>query len=321
MTVEPATTQGEQGIPAGLFALDEVGPDLFRLPPTHGPLARLFGGQVLAQALASAQRTVSPDRPANSCHAYFVRAGDRTKPMDFAVVRDSDGRSFSTRRVLVTQGDVMILTMSASFHQPESGPSQQFAMPDVPPPESIRPQEELLAAELALLPPHRQAFWGRDLGIDFRAVESIISIAPPIASSTRHLWLRLKKPIGDDQAHHQRMLAYVSDLYLMHSGLLPLGISWAAPDLQDVSLDHALWFHQPFRIDDWLLYVMDSPFSGGARTLARGTFFDRAGRLVASVAQETPQRALTARDRCDDLGSACLLQDAAVVDLLDRAVE
>lgn len=286
MTVGLETNQGEQGIPVGLFAFEEVAPDIFRLPPTNGPLARLFGGQVLAQALASAQRTVSPDRPANSCHAYFVRAGDRTKPMDFAVVRDSDGRSFSTRRVMVTQGDAVILTMTASFHQPESGAGQQFVMPEVPPPESIRPQEELIATDIAFLPLHRQVFWGRDLGIDFRAVEPIISIAPPTAPSRRHIWLRLKKPIDDDQAHHQRMLAYVSDLYLMHSGLLPLGISWADPELQDVSLDHALWFHQPFRVDDWLLYVMDSPFSGGARTLARGSFFDRAGRLVASVAQE-----------------------------------
>src|ERR1700754_3253498 len=136
------------------------------------------------------------------------------------------------------------------------------------------------------MPSHRVAFWKRDIGIDFRSVEPFVTVNPPKAPPHRALWFRFKKPLGDDPAEHQRMLAYASDLYLMHTGFLPLGLSWSDPRLQDVSLDHALWFHQRFRADEWLLYVMDSPFMGGARTLGRGTIFTREGQLVASVAQE-----------------------------------
>jgi len=286
MTTDGAALRGEDGIPPGLFAFEDVALDRFRVAASYGPLARLFGGQVLAQALAAAQRTVADDRPANSCHAYFVRPGDPAKAIDFAVHRDSDGRSFSARRVAVTQGETLILNLSASFHQPEAGPEQQFAMPDVPPPESLPAQDDVIAAAIPDMPPHRYAFWNRDIGIDFRAVEPFVTVAPPKVPPKRHFWLRLKQSIGGTQAEHQRMLAYVSDLYLMHTGLLPLGIGWADHHLQDASLDHALWFHQPFRVDDWLLYAMDSPFTGGARTLGRGTIFSRDGRLVASAAQE-----------------------------------
>lgn len=280
------TLRGEDGIPADLFAFEETASDRFRIAASNGPLARLFGGQVLAQTLAAAQRTVAPDRPANSCHAYFVRPGDPAKPIDFAVSRDSDGRSFSARRVTAMQDDALILTLTAAFHQPEPGEHQQLAMPDVPPPESLISQDAVLAAALPHLPPHRHAFWDRDMGIDFRTVEPFVTIAPPKAPPQRHFWVKLKMPIGDDPRQHQLMLAYVSDLYMMHTGLLPLGISWADPRLQDASLDHSLWFHQPFRIDEWLLFAMDSPYAGGARTLGRGTFFARDGRLVASAAQE-----------------------------------
>ena len=286
MTADAAMIRSEGGIPSDLFAFTEIAPNRFRIAASHGPLMRLFGGQVLAQALAAAQRTVADDRPASSCHACFVRPGNPARPLDLAVVRDSDGRSFSMRRVSVTQDDALILSLSATFHQPETGPVQQFPMPDVPWPESLPTQDDVIAAAMPHLPHHRQAFWNRDLGIDFRAVEPFVTVAPPKVPPRRHFWLRLKRTIGDSHAEHQRMLAYVSDLYLMHTGLLPLGIGWADPDLQDVSLDHALWFHQAFRVDEWLLYAMDSPFAGGARTLARGTIFTRDGRLVASVAQE-----------------------------------
>lgn len=276
----------EGGVPDNLFHFDEIEPDRFVVPATGGPLARLFGGHVLAQALAAAQRSVAAGRLAHSCHAYFVRAGAVDRPIRFEVHRDSDGRSFSARRVQAMQGGAVILNLATSFHDEEPGPLWQAPMPDVPAPESLPPQDEVIAAALPDMPAHRVAFWNRDIGIDFRSVAPFVTVNPPKSPPHRALWFRFKKPLGDDPAEHQRMLAYASDLYLMHTGFLPLGLSWSDPRLQDASLDHALWFHQRFRADEWLLYVMDSPFMGGARTLGRGTIFTREGQLVASVAQE-----------------------------------
>lgn len=271
---------------AHLFDYEERDGGVLRVPASGGPLFRLFGGQVLAQALGAAQRTVRPGRLAHSCHAYFVRAGGIDSPIDFTVTRDTDGRSFSARRIEARQDGALILTMSASFHDPEPGPVQQAEMPDVPGPLDLPPQDEAIAAALPDMPPHRVVFWDRDIGIDFRAVEPFHTVAPPKAPPRRSFWFRMRDRLGDDPAEHQRMLAFASDLYIMHTGLLPLGISWSDHAMQDASLDHALWFHQSFRADEWLLYTMDSPYAGGARTLGRGTVFAQDGRVVASVAQE-----------------------------------
>jgi acyl-CoA thioesterase-2 len=271
---------------ADLFRFEERDAGVLRVPASGGPLFRLFGGQVLAQALAAAQHTVRPGRPAHSCHAYFVRAGRIDAPIDFRVTRDTDGRSFSARRVEARQGDDLILTLSASFHDPEEGPAQQAVMPAVPGPLDLPPQDDAIAAALPDMPSHRIVFWDRDIGVDYRAVEPFYTVNPPKAPPHRSFWFRIRDRLGDELGEHQRMLAYASDLYVMHTGLLPLGISWSDHGLQDSSLDHALWFHQPFRADEWLLYTMDSPFAGGARTLGRGTIFAQDGRLVASVAQE-----------------------------------
>lgn len=278
--------RGREGVPPDLFDFAEVAPDRFRVPATGGPLARLFGGHVLAQALSAAQRTVTARRLAHSCHVYFVRPGRTDAPIEYAVTRDSDGRSFSARRVAATQNGTLILSLSASMHEEEDGPVQQFPLPDVPPPESLPPLSDVIAAAMAQMPPERQAFWDRDLGLDFRAVEPFVTINPPVQAPHRHFWVRVREPLGRDPAEHQRMFAYLSDLFVLHTGLGPLGVSWASPRLQDASLDHAIWFHQRFRVDEWLLCVMDSPFAGGARTLGRTTVFARDGRLVASVAQE-----------------------------------
>ncbi|HET8613871.1 MAG TPA: acyl-CoA thioesterase II [Sphingomonas sp.] len=277
---------GDKRIAPLLTHFEPLGQDRFRLPASREPIERLFGGRVLAQALSAAQQTVTDDRTAHSCHAYFVRPGRVDLPLLFAVERDHDGRSFSTRRVEVHQDEALILTLAASFHIAERGPLQQSEMPDVPSPSDLPEQDAVIAAALHAMPPHRVAFWERDIGIDFRAVEPFVTIAPPSAPARRAFWFRFRERAGDSLAEHQRLLAYASDLYLMHTGLLPLGMSWSDPELQDASLDHALWFHQPFRADEWLLYTMDSPFTGLGRTLARGTFFAPDGRLVASVCQE-----------------------------------
>ncbi|PXA85720.1 acyl-CoA thioesterase II [Nostoc sp. 3335mG] len=273
-------------MPPNLFDFEERAPDSFHVPAQGGPLLRLFGGHVLAQALSAAQRTVAPGRLAHSLHAYFIRAGLPDLPIDYNVARYSDGRSFSSRRVEAMQGGKIILCLLASMHDDEPGAVHQIAMPDVPPPEDLTPQDDIIAEALPHMPPLRYPFWNRDLGIDYRAVEPFITVDPPVSSSRRHFWVRMKERLGDDPTEHQRMLTYLSDLYLMHTGLGPLGIGWADHRMQDASLDHALWFHQRFRADEWLLYAMDSPYAGGARTLGCGTIFAQDGRVVASVAQE-----------------------------------
>jgi len=267
-----------------LFDFEDLG-DRFRAPPRPTALARLFGGQVVAQALAACQRTVE-GRNANSCHAYFVRAGDPAMPIDFTVERDTDGRSFSARRVVARQAERPILTMSASFQVPEGGPSHHFPMPVVPPPDQIVPESELVFAVADRLPPRHRPFWLNDMGFDFRVVDATDPFAHAPVAGRRYVWLKLRHRIGDDPAEHQRLFAYASDLYMMHTGLLPFGLGWADARLQDASLDHAIWFHDPFRIDDWLLYALDSPAAGHARSLGRGLVFTEAGRLVATAAQE-----------------------------------
>lgn len=268
------------------IALTPAGPDRFTAEPTGGRLIRPFGGHVLAITLAAAQATVAPGRPVASSQTYFVGSARVDRPFDLDVTRDSDGRSFSHRRVTLRQDGKLIATLAAMFHQPEPGAQQQAVMPDVPPPESLRPQDDLIEEALPGMPPHRFVFWDRDVGVDFRSVEPFVTYDPPPRPAIQTLWFKIRQPLSDDPAEHQRMLTYASDFYFMHTGLRPLGIGWCDPKLMDVSLDHSMWFHQPFRADDWLLFAMDSPYSGGARTLARASIFTRDGRLVASIAQQ-----------------------------------
>lgn len=268
------------------FAYATVGEDRFRTAPIPSTLLRLYGGQVVAQALGAAQLTVPATRLAHSCHAYFVRAGDTHKPLDFTVSRDSDGRSFSARRVLVEQGGKLILSLSASFQEPENGPRHQFPMPDVPPPDELRPMADYVTEIGDALPSRHWPFWRRNHLFEWRPVEPFRIFNAPPESSRRHFWVKLMAPCGDDPAEHQRYLAYASDLHILHAGLAPLGIGWADDRLQTASIDHAIWFHDHFRVDDWLLYALDSPASMGARALGRGIFFTRDGRLVATASQE-----------------------------------
>lgn len=269
-----------------LFAYTVVAQDHFRTPPIPSSLLRLYGGQVVAQALGAVQRTVAADRPVHSCHAYFVRPGDTHKPLDFIVSRDSDGRSFSARRVTVEQGGRLILSLSASFHEIEDGARNQFAMPDVPPPEGLRSMADYIAEIGDSLPRQHWPFWRRNHLFDWRPVEHFRIFNGEPETSRRHFWMKLRTPIGDDLAEHQRYLAYASDLHILHAGLAPLGVGWADDYLQTASLDHAIWFYDRFRIDDWLLYTLDSPVAGGSRALGRGIVYTRDGRLIAAVSQE-----------------------------------
>jgi len=247
---------------------------------------RVFGGQVLAQALVAARRTVDDEREAHSLHGYFILPGDLEAPIVYFVDRLRDGRSFTTRRVTAIQHGRAIFNMSASFQVAEPGLEHQAAAPTVPEPDTLRSELDMIRARAGEIPEPIRAVLTQDRPIDFRPVVPTEPFDPSVQEPARQYWIRA---VGDmpDPAHlHQAVLAYASDYGLLATVLQPHGLSIRAPNLQVATLDHAIWFHRPFRMDEWLLYVMDSPIAAGARGFARGTIFSRDGRLVASIAQE-----------------------------------
>jgi acyl-CoA thioesterase-2 len=245
----------------------------------------VFGGQVMAQALVAAQRTVDEDRAAHSMHGYFILPGDLASPIVYFVDRLRDGRSFTTRRVTAIQHGQAVFNMSASFHRVEQGLEHQSSMPDAPPAESITPEIERIRARAHQIPETVRAVLTQDRPFDFRVVDTDPFDESPRPPS-RHMWLRAIGDMPDDTLSHQAALAYASDYGLLSTALLPHGIGIRNPRLQAATLDHAIWFHRPFRVDDWMLYAMDSPAGAGARGFTRGCIFTREGTLVASIAQE-----------------------------------
>ncbi|TCD04923.1 acyl-CoA thioesterase II [Erythrobacteraceae bacterium CFH 75059] len=279
-----------QGL-ADLLTLAPDGEDAFTGQPQPGGVGRVFGGQVIAQALQAACATVSPERVAHSLHAYFLRGGEEGRPIRYRVERQFDGRSFASRRVVAEQEGTAILTMSAGFQRPEDGlHHQQAELPNVPGPESLEPDSvrmRRVAERLGdAITPAQRAWMLRPRPIEFRSVEPRDGRSrdprPPLA----HAWFRAVASPGDDPALHRAIIAYASDFMLLGTSALPHGLSWTRGELVSASLDHALWFHHPARVDEWLLYVCDSPWSGGGRGFNRGQIFNAAGRLIASVAQE-----------------------------------
>ena len=269
-----------------LLDVEELDRDLYRgdkLPEGRG---RVFGGQVIAQALSAATKSVEGERIAHSLHAYFMRPGDDSLPIIYRVERDFDGRSFATRRVIALQKGVPILNMAASFQTPEQGFAHQEDMPDVPPPEALMAEVEHVRANAATIEPHLLGWLTRPRPIEIRPVASrwgnVEAKRPPI----QHYWMRAVAPLGDDPEVHRAILAYVSDMTLLSTSTLPHGIDWSMPNFQSASLDHSLWIHEDLRADDWLLFTTNSPWTGHARGFNRGSFYTRDGRLVASAAQE-----------------------------------
>lgn len=271
-----------------LLTVTETGPDLYQGSRQIGGRGRVFGGQVVAQALAAAIRTVDGGRVAHSLHAYFMRGGDEDYPIDLRVHRDFDGRSFATRRVEAIQGGEPILTLSASFHRPEEGLAHaDYRMPAVPMPEDLPPEADVVKTFIDRLPPPTQAFLKRRRSVELRTVNRVDPTDGLPHDAVQHVWFRVVSPMPDDPDLHRVGLAYISDMVLLGSSLLPHGINWMAGTAKGASLDHAVWLHeQDFRIDDWLLYSTHSPWSGGGRGLNHGRIFDRHGRLIASTAQE-----------------------------------
>ncbi len=254
-----------------------------RLP---GGVGRVFGGQVIGQALMAATAEVSSRRAAHSLHAYFMRGGSEEHEIDYRVERDFDGGSFSTRRVIAEQQGRPILSMTASFHKLEDGYSHQDQMPDVPPPEELRSEADIPDYIIEQIPENRRADILRARPIEFRSVEQrhwvIRDPRPPVT----HNWFRTVAPLPDDPLMHRAVLAYLSDMRLLGTCTMPHGVSWLQGDILGASLDHALWIHGDFRCDEWMLFTTESPWAGKARGMNFGRIFTRDGRLVASVAQE-----------------------------------
>jgi acyl-CoA thioesterase II len=275
-----------------LLDLEPLEVNLFRGQSRDLGGKAVFGGQVIGQALVAASRTVEGRLP-HSLHAYFLRPGDMARPIVYEVDRVRDGKHFTARRVQAIQGGEALLSMICSFQVPEPGLEHQAPMPEVPPPESLRPQRELVEEWLAAVPTAseriRNAFQRR-MAVEFRPVEPLNPLLPVVHPPQRAFWVRARGTLPDAPLLHACVLAYASDFSLLSTALLPHGVSWLTPGLAVASIDHALWFHREFRVDQWLLYAMDSPTAQGGRGLSRGQFFDRAGRLVASVVQENLMR-------------------------------
>lgn len=281
MTTTPAMIDAAAAVAElhTLLDVEEIDTHLYRGPAAEGGYGRVYGGQVVAQALAAAARSVGVDRQAHSLHAYFLRAGDARRPIVYRVLPDFDGGSFANRRVVAMQGGVPILNLAASFHRREDGFAHATAAPDVPSPEAC---PELVAA---------MAAGGRSLpqGMLNRLAAFEIRSSPPATSLSKtprqFVWFKLVEPMAADDAMNRVILAYASDFGLLSTAITPHAPSFS-PNMQVASLDHALWFHATPKVDAWLLYTMDSPWSGHARGFARGAIYDAAGTLIASVAQE-----------------------------------
>ena len=255
-----------------------------------GGIGRVFGGQVIAQALQAAQATAPEAMQAHSLHAYFLRGGREGVDIDYAVAADFDGRSFANRRVVARQEGVPILNLTASFQVPEEGLEHDDSpMPDAPDPEDLPSDMELrrkFIAEMGEVSEVQRTLMLRPRPIEMRTSDKLHWMNADKKPPHAHSWFKAIAALPDDPALHRAVIAYASDFTLLGTSALPHGLSWARGELKGASLDHALWFHRPARADEWLLYVTDSPWSGGGRGFNRGRIFNRAGQLVASVAQE-----------------------------------
>ena len=276
-----------------LFDLEPLEINIYRGRNRDIGTGRVFGGQVLAQALVAARRTVDEPREAHSLHGYFILPGDLTAPIVYFVDRLRDGSSFSTRQVAAIQHGRTIFNLSVSFQVAESGYEHQTPMPDVPPPEQLTNELDLIREIADKIPESLREVITQDRPIDFRPVSPSDPFHPEPREPVRYMWLRAIDRLPDEQIIHQAVLAYASDYGLLGTALLPHGVAPRSPTIQLATLDHALWAHRPFRADEWLLYAMDSPAAAGARGFSRGSFYTRDGTLVASVAQEGLMRQRT----------------------------
>ena len=268
------------------FELERLEVNLFRGESRDIGSPQVYGGQVLGQALMAASSTLPPELVVHSLHAYFLRRGDFNLPIVYQVDRSRDGHSFSSRRVIAIQNGQQIFTFSASFQKPEAGFDHQVDMPEVPPPEDLpdwdRPTPEVAAS----LPETTRPYLARERPFQMRPVGLLSAIHPVAGAPLQRVWFRLVDRLPDDAPLHRCLLAYMSDFALLGTALRPHAAVVGDGTLMMASIDHAMWFHRDFRLDDWLLYSLESPSASGARGFARGSIYTRDGRLAASVAQE-----------------------------------
>ena len=267
-----------------LLDLEKIEENIFRGRQPDEDRQRVFGGQVAGQALVAATRTVEAGRHVHSLHAYFLRPGDPSIPILYDVDRIRDGRSFTTRRVVAIQHGRAIFNLAASFHVPEEGLDHEVAMPDAPAPDTVPTFKERYAEHADRMGP----WYHRPRPIDSRYVDAPMpdEPAPATPRTSQRVWLRADGELPDDPTLHACILTYASDMTLLDTTLLPHHLRWSENAIQMASLDHAMWFHRPFRADDWLLYVQDTPSTSSSRGLARGLIFTRDGHLAVSVVQE-----------------------------------
>ncbi len=303
MTDTPKPT--DEALVADLITLLDpasLGDDRFEGPRKKGGVGRVFGGQVIAQALIAAERTVAEDRAAHSLHAYFLRGGNEDFPIEYTVDRQLDGGSFSNRRVVASQpgpdGTLQpILNLAASFQKHQPGlEHEQATMPQVPSPDELRTDEELRREIAPSLPERARRFFNELRPIEIRSATGRHWLTEGPQRPVQNAWFRARSALPDDPRVHRAVLAYLSDMQLLGTSIMPHGLSWMRGEVKSASLDHAIWFHAPFRADEWLLYSCDSPWSGGSRGFNRGQIFQD-GRLVASVAQEGMIRRVEPRAR------------------------
>jgi acyl-CoA thioesterase-2 len=268
-----------------MLDLERIEMNLFRgFSPDDG-VKRVFGGQVIGQALVAAYRTVE-NRTCHSLHAYFIRPGDPSVPILYEVDRARDGKSFTTRRVVAIQHGEQIFNLAASFQAPESGFTHQAPMPKVKMPDELKSEDELRALAKDHIPKEYQKQFARPRPIELKPVDPRAMISPEKTAARKEMWLRARGRVGEDVALQQCLLAYASDMGILDTATKPHGVNWFTGGVQMASLDHAMWFHEPFNIEEWLLYAMDSPSASGARGFNRGEVFTQEGKLVASVVQE-----------------------------------
>ncbi|MFT3907761.1 MAG: acyl-CoA thioesterase II [Steroidobacteraceae bacterium] len=268
-----------------LLELEQLEVNIFRGNSRDIGSPQVYGGQVLGQALKAACATVAPDRIVHSLHAYFLQRGDFNAPIVYFVDRSRDGQSFSSRRVTAIQHGEQMFHCSLSFQLPQQGVEHQIPMPQVPPPESL---PEGLAPEQMLpqLPEKMRQFYARARPFEFRLVNPVDLSHPQAAPPHQCIWIRAVDKLPDDDVLHRCLLAYISDFQLLSTATLPHAVPYMSSNLILASIDHAMWFHAPPRVDDWFLYAIDSPSASGARGFSRGSLFSRDGKLVASTAQE-----------------------------------
>lgn len=273
-----------------LLTLEEIEQGIYRGQSQDLGFRQVFGGQVMGQALSAAKQTLPEGRFVNSLHSYFLRPGDASKPIVYDVETIRDGKSFSTRRISAIQYGKPIFYMTASFQGDEEGVSHQSAMPDVPAPEELKSSLEFYQEHAAQIPENIRSKFTREMPIEMRPVNFQNPFLPQVTEPVRHVWFKANGSMPDDRRIHNYLLAYASDFEFLPTALQPHGLSFMHPTMQVATIDHAMWFHRPFRMDEWMLYSVDSPSASNGRGLVRGQFFNRSGELVASTIQEGVMR-------------------------------